>query len=223
VSYILEAIKKLEQQRQQEESPSILTLPGGTAQVYKKRILWPYITAGAILLNGVTAMALLWYVPRQQTAAAPKMVPVSAPVSSPETQPPASLHGPTPQKPDTYAPEKRPEPKVITPVPSAPQRALPSKPDRLSPAAPLSSIRPAPPKDKAAVLQGLPENLRNNLPDLKMTVHSYDDHPPSRFAIINNQNLREGEFIIPDLKLERITQDGAILNYQGHAFLLGIK
>ncbi len=63
MSYILEAIKKLEQKRQQEESPSILTLSGGVMQVDKKRLLWPYVTAGAILLNGVTALALLWYVP----------------------------------------------------------------------------------------------------------------------------------------------------------------
>ncbi len=56
-----------------------------------------------------------------------------------------------------------------------------------------------------------------------MTVHSYDDHAASRFAIINNQALKEGQFVVPELKLERITPDGVVLSYQGHRFALKIN
>lgn len=227
MSYILEAIKKLEQKRQQEESPSILTLSGGVVQVDKKRLLWPYVTAGAILLNGVTALALFWYIPGQHTPAAPKAVPVSTPIRAPEAQPPAAPNEPSARtdmaSPEAAAPEKRPDPKAVASPAREPARPSSVKPVKAVSVTPPKSTQPAPPKGSAVAMYNLPEDLRKNLPDLKMTVHSYDDHASSRFAIINNQNLKEGQFIIPDLKLERITPDGAVLSYQGHRFVLGIN
>lgn len=71
-------------------------------------------------------------------------------------------------------------------------------------------------------MQNLPEILRNSLPELKMTVHFYDEQPQLRFAIINDRNLKEGQLLRPELKLERITPEGAVFNYYGHQFLLGI-
>jgi general secretion pathway protein B len=72
-------------------------------------------------------------------------------------------------------------------------------------------------------IKELPADLKASLPELKMTVHSYNDQTQSRFVVINNKMFREGQFIGTDLKVEQITQKGVIFNLRGHRFLLGIN
>ena len=57
MSYILEALKKVEQKEKQGGVPKLLSFPGGTAPKPKKRTLWPYLLVAALLLN---AVAIFW-------------------------------------------------------------------------------------------------------------------------------------------------------------------
>lgn len=228
MSYILEAIKKLEQQRQQEGSPNVLTLQDGTGQVRKKRLLWPYAAAGVILLNGVAVLSLPRIIPWRNTEPLPKTVPASVPAASKDPQQ-NSNRGEvalSDQKkagqPDTNLADAPLNPRAAA-TPLQTGRALGSRPDKAIPGIPPGVIKPAPSKGRPITMQDLPEGLKGSLPELKMTVHSYGEHSGSRFAIINNQSLKEGQFLIPELKLERITPDGAILSYHGNHFLLGIN
>jgi general secretion pathway protein B len=59
MSYILEALKKLEQKRMQEETPGALTLLGTPESEAKKRLLWPYPVIAALLLN---AGLMIWWI-----------------------------------------------------------------------------------------------------------------------------------------------------------------
>lgn len=63
MSYILDALKKSEKERQRGQVPDLLTgqdtVPPGT----KKRTVWPYLLLGALLLNA--ALLLLWKYPSQ--------------------------------------------------------------------------------------------------------------------------------------------------------------
>ena len=63
MSYILEALKKLEQKRQQEGTPNLLTLQGDATKVRKKRSVWPYIVSGIALLNVIIFAVLFWIGP----------------------------------------------------------------------------------------------------------------------------------------------------------------
>lgn len=63
MSYILEALKKLEQKRQRERMPDLLTIQEEVSPVNKKRPLWPFITAGLILINVFFVFLLLRIVP----------------------------------------------------------------------------------------------------------------------------------------------------------------
>lgn len=252
MSYILEAIKKLEQKRQQEGSPGVLTLQSGVTYTPRKRIIWPYIVAGIILLNGITAVSLMWVMPRRHADPPARTLPASVPAeskgleqiagqnqasASPEKVVRAQTNAiagqnqvpPSPEKvvkTETNAAVPNPNTKAAEPPLVQTARAAAPKPDRAvpqSPAKPAKPAKQAPSTGKAAAIGRLPENLRASLPDLKMTVHSWDEQSRSRFAIINNKNLKEGDYIAPELKVEHITQNGAILNYQGHTFLLGIN
>ena len=48
----------------------------------------------------------------------------------------------------------------------------------------------------------------------------YSDVPTDRLVFINNQKYLEGQSIEGKVVVESITQDGAILSYQGKRFLL---
>ena len=52
MSFILDALKKLEQQKKQQESiPDITTIHQVPEKIQKKKPLWPYILIGALVLN----------------------------------------------------------------------------------------------------------------------------------------------------------------------------
>ena len=63
MSYILDALKKSEKERQRGQVPDLLTgqdtVPPGT----KRRVVWPYLLLAALLLNA--ALLLLWKYPSQ--------------------------------------------------------------------------------------------------------------------------------------------------------------
>jgi len=231
MSYILEALKKLEQKRQQEETPNLLTLQNRITQAPGKRSLWPYAIGGIILLNIAAAFIMLRVVllsPAERHPAV-QVPPASADMSSLPAAVPASNRQYQEAAGATESARRlnRPAPSVTgerTPkaAPVKPAPALPSPPDKAIPG--LSPpARPLPQKGQATYMQELPDSIRNSLPELKMTVHSYDESPQARFAIINNKMLKEGQFLLPELKLEQITPKGAILNYNSHRFLLGIN
>lgn len=227
MSYILEAIKRLEQKRQQDGSPNILTLQRKTAQPPEKRTRWPYIGAAILFLNCATVFSMRWFIPWFHTEppktvsaqpAGPKDAQQTAarnePAASPQTT--AAATAPIPN-------ENLPKPKPTPPLTAQPARPLPSIPEKPISATPPPTFKPPIPKSKPMNVYNLPENLKKTLPDLKMTVHSYDDRSPSRFAIINHQTLKEGDLVAPELKLEKIIPEGAVLNYQGYRFLLGLN
>jgi hypothetical protein len=84
MSYILEALKKVEQKEKQGRAPRLLSVPGETGPKPKKRTLWPYFLIAALFLN---AVAIFWWIgpkpDNQQTA-----------VQAPAVQPPTSVAPP---------------------------------------------------------------------------------------------------------------------------------
>jgi len=241
VSYILEALKKLEQKRQRERMPDLLTIQEEVRPVNKKRPLWPFITVALILLNSIFVFLLLrdapWtnsvQLPAQQSRVSrksPEPVPSTAVEKKKEQQvPEAKKDAPTPEQKD-----------VIRSTPSQPQVPAPKKTEPAQSPAKTAVVQPAPlvktrdealpkiikpsqPRGTMLSIKELPADVKASLPELKMTVHSYNEQIQTRFVIINNSIYREGQSITVDLKVEQITQNGVIFNYQGHRFLLRIN
>jgi len=78
------------------------------------------------------------------------------------------------------------------------------------------------PGNKAVSIKELPEEVKSKSPELKMTVHSYDERSLSRFVVINSRTTRVGHLINGEVKVEQITQHGVVLNFQGHRPILAI-
>jgi general secretion pathway protein B len=216
MSYILEALKKVEQKEKQGGVPKLLSFPGGPAPKPRKRTLWPYFLIAALLLN---AVAIFWYIsPRpdkQQTAA-------QAPAAA---QPPTSVAPALPPA-DQRAQNRSSD---ITVVPQARDISRsPALKNREAPAG--TSVPPQTRAQKRTAAHGrvlsldeLPPSVKSGLPEFKVSGHAYSPDPALRVTRINDQILQEGQSLTPGLKVEEITPAGTVLSYQGYRFQVGIN
>ena len=69
----------------------------------------------------------------------------------------------------------------------------------------------------------LPGNLRNELLPFHIDSHIYADEKNLRLIKIGRVTYFEGDYLRPNLKLERITSEGVILNISNRMFSLNIK
>ena len=72
-------------------------------------------------------------------------------------------------------------------------------------------------------LAELPLELQQELPPMTISVHAYSGRPADRLVGINNRMLREGDFVVPGLKLEQITPEGMVFGYKGFIFRRCVK
>jgi general secretion pathway protein B len=64
----------------------------------------------------------------------------------------------------------------------------------------------------------LPQELRNKLDLPRLDVHVYSEEPQGRFILVNLEKYREGETLASGLVLEEILPDGMVMSYQGERF-----
>jgi general secretion pathway protein B len=58
------------------------------------------------------------------------------------------------------------------------------------------------------------------LPEMHLDIHVYSARPTDRFVFVNMQKYTEGQALKEGPTLERITTEGAVLNHRGMRFLL---
>ena len=66
----------------------------------------------------------------------------------------------------------------------------------------------------------LPTNLPDGVPALQVSLHYYDGAGGRSFISINGHTARDGTVLPEGPVVERVTEEGAILNYRGQRFLL---
>ena len=233
MSYILDALKKSDQQRRQGAAPSLtmVNIQGEDSQ--RRQSLSLGLFALVLLLlgvligwwrpwaNGPTAPAPLAAAP--QVAAAP---PEASPVAAlPRFEPP-----PSPSLPAVRPPLPTQAKVAALPAP-APARqtvaatAQPPLPAQKPAATPEPASLPAPKiqaaepvETKTMARSELPASIQQEIPKLVVALHAYSSKPKSRLVSVNDQLLHEGEALAPGLVLEQITQDGMVFSYKGYRF-----
>jgi len=196
MSYILDALRKSEQQRQQGATPRLAgALPPLSETVAPRQIRWLPMVIGAPLVLVAGVLIGGWYF-RQAAptpvATLPTVAPtVTAPTTTTQIQPPPAI-APIPAPPPAEAPVQ-----VAPPPPLA------------TPPAPIATLKK---------IERQPAAPAKILPPIEITVHAYAADPAERLAGINGKLVREGQEISPGLRLERITEKGVQLNYQGQRF-----
>jgi general secretion pathway protein B len=238
MSFILDALKKSETDRQRQTSPALFEV-----KVAQPRRGLPPWAIGLGVLLGVNVLVLGWVLLREPRAAAaptasntaapagnvvntapPGMVTVPATVTIPTT-----VNIPINSAPSVTMSQATPEPGVIAPSTTPPlaEEPLLSRHEVSVPPdydsrdyAPAVSAPPPGSATRSSSVPSRDEVLARGtqLPDLRLDLHVYAVDPAQRFVFINMRKLREGESLPEGVRVERITPTGAQLSYRGTPF-----
>ena len=83
--------------------------------------------------------------------------------------------------------------------------------------APAKEPAPAP-AQRVYALNELPADIRQQLPALVVGGASYSTNPTSRMLILNGQVFHEGDRLTPDLVLQQIKLKAAVLEFKGYRY-----
>lgn len=219
MSFILDALKKSENDRQQQASAEFATLPSAAATPAMPRWIWAVI---ALLVVNVAVLGA--FMARKDAGnPAARPAPASPVATAADTGARSSFaerisKASVPTRP---APDPAPAMTAREPVPT--ETVTPSPAVRQEPGA----ARVAAPAPLAATsAQALPTlteirlNDNVNLPDLHLDIHVYAGSPADRFVFINMSKHQEGSVLQSGPRVEEITPDGVILDYRGTRFVL---
>jgi general secretion pathway protein B len=186
MSYILEALRRAESERQRGQVPGLHDAGLGlaaAAPAQARRGVPGWWAAAVVLL--VIAAAALWWWP-QPVPPVMAQAPVAATPAPAAT--PAAVQAPLPVV------VSAPPPAAVPAAPAAPTAAAPERPMRFS---------------------ELPPDEQRQLPALVPSGSVWSEQASARFVILNGQITREGDTVAPGLVLERIQPKAAWLRWRG--------
>lgn len=244
MSYILDALKKSEQERGHGGIPSVQTLHSSSLNYNDKKTYWPYILITAVLLNIVTIV----YFVLDKDKPSEKNMAISETIATSETR----------------GIEKKSEilPEILNITDNTQNAISDDSNKQLVKSAPIThnkaseeelngstttyaSFNDQPASMPAAgnsikndatrntvtadrnTAEGntniiefydLPDTVKQQLPAIIISAHVYSTNPLQRSLVVNNNFLEEGEYFLDGLILHEITADGAIFNYKDIKF-----
>jgi general secretion pathway protein B len=218
MSYILDALRRADAERERGEVPGLHTqqfgaLPGDDEAPRRPRLLIGTIVVLVVALAGVLAWNFFG-----GSDSRPKTIVVAVPVTPP-------LPPPMPVIATTPAPPPAASQSVVAQPAAAPSKAavketvvrrVPVKPN-----ARKDDPDAAPAGDRIYTQAELPESIRRELPKIAYGGGSFSADKASRMAFLNGQVFHEGDTVAPGLVLKQIKQKGAVLAYKGYRFELG--
>ncbi len=234
MSYILEALKKAQAERQLGDTPTIhAPQPAQAARAPAGNGRKPLLAGLGIgaLVVAVGGALLLW-----RQALAPATAPAVATVAA---QPSAPAAAAAPAAVRTLEVSAPPPPPAVAPHPAAAAphgreggASTPAAPARVAAAAaapPASAPAPQPPprttapapEDSLPFLQQLPEPLRSEVPRVAFGGYMYSANPADRLLLVDKTLRHEGEEVAPGLVLEKLLPRAAVMNYRGTRYRVG--
>ncbi len=218
MSYILEALKKADQERSRGGVPDISAAHADVMPARDGRRPGLWLIAGLLLVN---LLALYLYQRSSEPDSHPQPLPAvesppmaTAPESvTPAVMPPAKVE----PEPAPYA-----ETRIVLPPPTPASSPAPSS-EPVSPSAPQVTTAAMEPIEEDQVLsvptwQRSSAAIQQLAAGLSLDVHVYADQPAQRFVLINMSKYREGDELREGALLERITAQGVVLSYRGERF-----
>ena len=217
MSYILDALRKADAERDRGNVPGIHAQPsfGGAmpSRTPPAAKPWFWLAAGALAV--LIGVALAWYLMRPSPTAAVATLP--APIA---TAPVAVAPAPAPA-PVSPAPAAAPRVQVASPKPeAAPVVRKPKPAPPPDPVTTAADAKPAATGEKVYTLAELPDDIRRQLPNVAIGGSMYSPKPADRILVINGQVLHEGDRIAPDLVLQQIRLKGALLSFKGYRYTI---
>jgi len=238
MSYILDALKKAEHEREIGRVPGIGSEHEQALLAGSRR--WMWLLLGVLLINAVLLVFALW--PKSPQVRQVSVPPPSGPAASLRVAPAALAGFPASAGPVLHEPRQplrslppagaavsQPAPETLRPLPPLPAAA---KSPEDQDAAADASVVPMKVLPQVSVATA-PAGADNNLPvwpeisarllgeinsSLHLDVHVYSETPQERFVLINMRNYHEGERLQEGPVVDAITPGGVILSFRGQRF-----
>lgn len=230
MSYILDALKKSEQERKRGNVPDIKSIHSNDApgDIGSSRNWWPVLIGVAVLFPVVATVVVL--LPDSENvspqsiatdrnidqAVSANSSSISGSASTPAAS--SSIQNSRPELaarkntgPAVTQAQKKPQPKVVFS-----DTVLDAESTE-----PASASAPAPINDIAVPVTEVPEAIRRQIPSISFAGHVYSSVSNRRSVMINGKKMREGEAVTAELILKEITPTGAEFTFQGYRFKLG--
>jgi general secretion pathway protein B len=223
MSFILDALKKSENDRQRQSGPALYEV-----KVAPPRGGLPPWAVAVVILLAINLMIGLWLLLRHPGAGATTEVATAPAANVQLPAPPAAPAAAGAAIASTAA-----APSAAAPGPAAAPSAAGiegSHVDALTPEDYAPATEPAtaafgghvrrgtgsgvPLYQDAATTPGTP------IPQLRLDLHAYAVRPQDRFVMINMHKVREGDTLPEGVRVDSITPDGVVLSYNGSSFLL---
>lgn len=229
MSYILDALRRADSERERGAVPSLHSKPVPAAladaddEGERSRIQPLHWAVGGLSLALVGV--LLWlFLGRDAAEPAPPLAAANPPppVAGTMPAPPPLQPAPAPAPMRAEAP-----PAVLPSTPPAPVQTAPPVPRRAQVAAAAPTPRAAPKVQPAASaaperpvqsVSELPEEIRRELPQLSVGGAMYSQNASNRMLILNGQVFHEGDKVANNLVLEQIKLKSAVLSYRGYRY-----
>jgi general secretion pathway protein B len=212
MSFILDALKKSEIERQRQNVPGLMDTPSGA-----RRSRLPLWAAALGLLLGINLLVLALVLWKRTTPPAPApRPPDSAAPAARAAAPQATEHFSPLDTSPVYAPE------IPVPAAESARKAVAHAVRHSDPILSDESAaqRPDEPEEVLPSISEVSLTGAQALPDLHLDVHVYATNPADRFVYINMRKYHEGASLPEGPLIERIRRDGVVLNYQGLRFIL---
>ena len=214
MSFILDALRKSEIERQRQNGPSVVEFPVARED---RRLPVALIAIGFLL--AVNLAVILFFMLRDESGPAAEPEPaVPAPVAAATATDAAATPAPQTELQSQLAlPAMPEEPPAVyyddaaTLPPDAPDPTL--MPDASVPSADVTYGN-APAQDPSSVAAA------TGLPELSVDLHVFAADPAKRAVFINGRRYTQGAQIDEGPVVEEITRDGAVLTYRGRRFVL---
>lgn len=203
MSFILDALKKSEAERQRKSVPGFADIPDARNAPRPQRWWW---LVGALLAVNLAVLIGVFLRPGETEAVAPKTVPMPAatPVEARVERPfsdivaEARANRPERESPTTTEPQ-RPEPAAA---------AAPRKRGTTTMGEALST------------LDELRADGTLQLPELHLDIHVYSEQPAERFVFINMSKYKEDGTLAEGPVVKEIVPEGVVLEHRGMRFLM---
>ena len=204
MSFILDALKKSETERQRQNTPGFADVPDATSPPRAPRWLW--ILGGLLAINLVVLLGVMLRPELNPTTATP--APTGAIPADKQSE--ASFS-------DMVEEAKK---KQALPVAESTTEDITNA--QAEPVGRTASVVRTPEKisQTYATFNELRANGTIMLPDLHLDIHVYSERPADRFIFVNMSKYREQGKLTEGPVVKEITPEGVILEHLGNGFLL---
>lgn len=232
MSYILDALKKSEQERGNGSIPGVQTVHSSSLNYHgEKNSYWPYILITAVLLNIALVIYFIFDKDKpvtEQTTITQNAVTTSSheknittsdaqATIAKDTTEPATIT--TSNSEETIKSDKITPPPALTHIDTAEsERPAATTISKSRTTDSTSAPQEFTVENDIIDFYNLPESIKLQLPTITISAHVYSSNPLQRSIVINNNFMEEGEYVLDHLVLHEITASGAIFDYHGTLF-----